>query len=192
MKAFLLALLIAYCCSANAVAADTNSRYTLYLIRHAEKQLDGSRDPVLTEVGRHRARQLADWFQGKNIEDTWSSDYYRTRDTVKPLLAQLGLELSIYDPGDQTVLVRQLHRRQHNALIVGHSNTIPELARLLCQCSIADMDESEHDRLIVITVVDGVTMVRTLQQNHLFRRLKKYQATARLTGANNTSASRLY
>ncbi len=169
MKALLLALIIACCISANAVANDNTSRYKLYLIRHAEKQLDGSKDPVLTEAGKVRSAQLAKWFQDKDIKDVWSSDYHRTRDTVIPLLTQLGLELSIYDPGEQSVLVKQLLDRQRNALIVGHSNTIPELARLLCKCKIADMDESEHDRLIVIAVVDGVTMVGTLRQDLLFQ-----------------------
>ena len=99
----------------------------------------------------------------------WSSNYHRTRDTVKPLLANLGLELVIYDPGDQAALVRQLKDCQQTALIVGHSNTIPELARLLCNCTIADMEETEYNRLIVISVVDDAVMARTLLQNSLFR-----------------------
>lgn len=169
MKALWLTLLIACCFSTNAVAEDTISSYKLYLIRHAEKQPDGSRDPVLTEAGKHRSEQLAKWFQDRNLEDVWSSDYHRTRDTVKPLLAQPGLELSLYDPADQSALVKQLLNRQRNALIVGHSNTIPELARLLCKCAITDMEEAEHDRLIVITVVDGVAMVGVLQQDVLFQ-----------------------
>ncbi|GMR15341.1 MAG: hypothetical protein BMS9Abin30_0967 [Gammaproteobacteria bacterium] len=155
--------------SANAATVDTNNRFTLYLVRHAEKQLDGSHDPVLTEAGKHRSEQLAKWFQGKDIEDIWSSNYRRTRDTAIPLLAQTGLKLSLYDPGDQTTLVKNLLDRQHNALVIGHSNTIPALARLLCRCAIADMDESEHDRLIVITVNDSETKVRTLQQDRLFQ-----------------------
>jgi len=155
--------------SAGAAAVDTNNSFTLYLVRHAEKQLDGSRDPVLTEAGKHRSEELAKWFQGKDIEDVWSSDYRRTRDTATPLLKQAGLALSLYDPRDQSTLVEHLLDRQHNALVIGHSNTIPELARLLCECAITDMDESEHDRLIVIAVVDGVTVVRTLQQSHLYQ-----------------------
>ena len=169
MKTFLLVLLIACSFSCNTFADDTIISYKLFLIRHAEKQQDGSRYPVLTEAGKQRAEQLAKWFQSKDIKDVWSSDYHRTRDTVKPLLKQLGLALNNYDPGDQSVLVKQLHERQHSALIVGHSNTIPELARLLCKCTIADMDETEHDRLIVVAVIDGATMVGTLQQNLLFQ-----------------------
>lgn len=174
MRASILTLLFACCFSLDVVAVDASHSYALYLIRHAEKQLDGSSDPGLTEAGKHRSEQLAKWFQDKDIEDIWSSDYRRTRDTANPLLIQSGLELSLYDPDVQTVLVKHLLDRQHNALVMGHSNTIPELARLLCQCAITAMDESEHDRMIVISVTDGEAKVRALQQNRLFRPINLY------------------
>lgn len=169
MKVLIATLLLAFFIDSSAFALQTGNNFTLYLIRHAEKQQDGSPDPVLTSAGKNRSKQLAEWFRDKDIADIWSSDYRRTRDTAKPLLTQLGLELSIYDPRDQTALVRNLLDRRHNALVVGHSNTIPELARLLCKCAIADMDESEHDRLIVIAIVDGAAKTNILEQNQLFQ-----------------------
>ena len=169
LSTLLISTLLTISMGASADDAEEYSRYTLYLIRHAEKELDGSSDPVLTQVGKNRAEQLATWFQSKGLEGIWSSDYHRTRDTVKPLLAKTGLKLSIYDPGDQAALVMQLKERQQTALIVGHSNTIPELARLLRNCNIVDMDETEHNRLIVISVVDDAVMARTMKQNILFR-----------------------
>ena len=60
-----------------AFAADDS--FTLYLVRHAEKQQDGSRDPELTDIGNQRSVKLASWFSDKNIKDVWSSDYKRTR-----------------------------------------------------------------------------------------------------------------
>ena len=146
-----LAILLCSCFGLCDTIADTSDNgFTLYLVRHAEKEADGSRDPVLTQTGKDRSEKLGNWFTGKDLKEVWSSDYTRTRDTAKPMLAQLGLTLSIYDPGDQTELVKQLLEQQHNALVVGHSNTIPELARLLCQCTVTDIDESEHYCLIVI------------------------------------------
>jgi len=155
------------CFIGSATAANKDDNYTLYLVRHAEKQSDGSRDPALTEAGKTRAEQLADRFQDKNLTEIWSSDYKRTRDTAMPTVFRLGLELSIYDPRDLTDLVKDLLHQQRTALIVGHSNTTPELARLLCDCYIADMDESEYDRLIVVSVTGSKTKVRTLQQSFL-------------------------
>ena len=169
MRLRILIFLLACCFIGNATATDKNSSYTLYLIRHAEKQADGSRDPALTEIGKNRSEQLAVWFQDKNITEIWSSDYKRTRDTAMPLATGLDLELTIYYPRNLPDLVKKLRRHQRTALIVGHSNTTPELARLLCDCSVTDMNESEYDRLIVISVVGSRLQVRTLQQNHLFQ-----------------------
>jgi broad specificity phosphatase PhoE len=165
----LLSILLLSClgiCSANA--DEGRDGFTLFLVRHAEKEADGSRDPKLTDAGEDRSKNLAGWFVDKDIRDIWSSDYIRTRDTARPLLSQLGLTLKIYDPRDQPELVRQLLDRRLSALIVGHSNTIPELARLLCQCTIADMDESEHDRLIIISFVNQSITTDILNQSELF------------------------
>ncbi len=169
MRIRLLIVLLACCFISNTNASDEDANYTLYLVRHAEKQQDGGRDPELTKEGKARSKQLANWFQDKDIKDIWSSDYKRTRDTAQPLVSRLRLELSIYDPRDLADLAGKLLYNQHTALIVGHSNTTPELARLLCDCSIADMDESEYDRLIVISVSGSKTKAMTLQQNHLLQ-----------------------
>ena len=142
--------------------------YTLYLVRHAEKQADGSRDPALTKAGQQRAVYLATWLTDKRIEDIWSSDYRRTRDTAQPLANQLDIETSIYDPRNQPLLTGHLLGRKNTALVVGHSNTIPELARLLCECENADMEETEYDRLIVIRIEGGQVTTKTLNQAKLF------------------------
>ncbi len=149
--------------------AESDGPFTLYLVRHAEKQTDSGRDPELTEEGSHRSVQLAGWFRDKGLVDIWSSDYKRTRDTATPTATSLKLKVEIYNAGNQTILIETLLERQHNALVVGHSNTIPELARLLCECSIPDMEDSEHDRLIVISIEDGHSQTRTMMQNRLFR-----------------------
>lgn len=162
----LLLLVLAYCLSAPVLASDEDV-FTLYLVRHAEKQADGSRDPALTAEGQQRAVFLAAWLKDKNIDDIYSSSYRRTIDTAQPLATELGLLLFIYDPGNQPLLVERLLAHQDNALIVGHSNTIPELARMLCECEVADIDETEYDRLIVITIDGARVNIKTLKQTKL-------------------------
>ena len=169
MRIQILLCLLVCSLTACATTPGPDNAYTLYLVRHAEKQSDGSRDPLLTEEGKQRAQQLANWFQNKDIEDIWSSDYKRTRNTAEPMLPNSESRLKIYDPGELASLSEKLLKMQHNAIVVGHSNTTPELARLLCQCVIDDMDESEYDRLIVISVIGDDTEVKILQQDHLFK-----------------------
>lgn len=167
MRVGILLLLLLGGCVGNTNLSDPGDSFTLYLVRHAEKQTDTESDPGLTETGKNRAEQLATWLQDKDIEDTWSSDYRRSRDTAGPLLARMGLELRLYDPRHLPALVAELLDNRRNALIVGHSNTTPELARLLCQCVIAAMDESEYDRLIVVSISAGKARAETLVQHAL-------------------------
>lgn len=131
--------------------------------------MDGGPDPGLTKAGKLRAEGIAAWFYDKGLERLWSSDYLRCRATVEPLMSGLELELKLYDPVNQTTLVEELLRDRRTALVVGHSNTVPELAGLLCDCPIAEMNDSEYERLIVISFTDNETSVKTLQQNDLFQ-----------------------
>lgn len=163
MRIQILIFLLVCSLTGEAFAANTNDSFTIYLVRHAEKQQDGSGDPELTEIGIQRSEKLADWFSDKNIEDIWSSDYKRTRDTANPILTKLKIELTLYDPRNLHGLTRILLIKAHTALVVGHSNTTPQLARLLCDCEIDDMDDSEHDRLIVISVQNGKSQSQTIQ-----------------------------
>ena len=167
MRSPVILILLTCCLVACATTPGAKDNFTLYLVRHAEKQADGSRDPELTEAGKQRSEMLANWLKDKDIQQVWSSDYKRTRNTAKPTLSRLGLELNIYDPRDLPALGETLFSNQNNALIVGHSNTTPELARLLCNCDIEDMDESEYDRLIVISVINGETQAKIFQQHQL-------------------------
>jgi len=163
-----LLLLLLVCCIGNTGATDTVDSYNLYLVRHSEKQEDDSNDPALSDAGRVRSEQLATWLQNKDIEDVWSSDYQRSRDTAGPLISSLGVELNLYDPRDLPALAEALLDIRHNALIVGHSNTTPELARLLCQCAIDDMDESDYEQLIIVSVSGKKVRAEILTQSSLF------------------------
>ncbi len=168
MRARIMLLLLLSACVGNTHVSPRDSSYTLYLVRHAEKQIDSGSDPFLTRAGITRSEQLAAWFQDKDIREVWSSDYNRSRDTAGPFVSGSGLELSLYDPLDLPALAGQLLDGRRNALVVGHSNTTPELARLLCRCVIADINETEYDRLIVISITDGKAKAETLTQDDLF------------------------
>lgn len=168
MRVQILLVVLLACLVVDTDAADPDGGYKLYLVRHAEKQQDDDSDPALSDAGMYRSEQLAGWFLDKDIKQVWSSDYRRSRDTAASLISSLGLELTLYDPHDLPALAKDLLEIHRNALIVGHSNTTPELARLLCLCPVSDMDESEYDRLIIVSVSEAETTVETLDQNTLF------------------------
>ena len=137
-------------CTATPALADTDeSGYSLLLLRHAEKT-SGGFDPDLTKYGQSRARFLASWRSELNVQAIWSSDFRRTRNTVEPLANKLGLAINIYDPGEQAYLVDDLLSAQVNAVVVGHSNTIPALAAMLCECEVAPMEDTDYERSFLI------------------------------------------
>lgn len=117
------------------------------LLRHAEKET-GVEDPGLTRAGHARADFIADWWGDprREIEAVWSSDYRRTRETAEPLAEQLGVQIRIYDAGDLPALAARLREEDVNAVVIGHSNTTPQLAALLCDCEVPPMDESDYER----------------------------------------------
>lgn len=155
-KFLLVGLLALASCAALDRDASTErpASFTLYLVRHAEKTHDG-KDPALSESGRRRADWTADWAMDKGLARIWSSDYRRSRDTAQPAAERLGLSVELYDPTDLEGLARRLLDRAETALVVGHSNTTPELAALLCECRVNDMSDEDYDRLLAVTVEPG-------------------------------------
>ena len=133
-------------------AASSAAPSVVFLVRHAEK-VDSSRDPELSEVGKVRAKTLADVLRSADIDYIHSSDYIRTRDTARPLALVTGLEIALYDPGDLPTIAETVKTTPGRHLVVGHSNTTPQLAALLGGESGPEINEAnEYDRLYILTI----------------------------------------
>ena len=146
--------------SGQTVADDT----VIYLVRHAEKAANGT-DPALSPAGRERAGLLADRLAKAGIGAIHSTDFRRTRDTAAPLARRLGLPVLLYDPERPEDLVETIRRAGGRHLVVGHSNTVPELVALLGGDGGPPIDEAgEYDRLYVVTLGDGGRVRTELQR----------------------------
>ncbi len=123
----------------------------VYLVRHAEKADDGTSDPPLTAPGEARAEGLADLLSEAGIDAIFTTPYVRTRETARPLAGRLGLGLLEYDPEDLSGFADALRRRGGRSLVSGHSNTTPELVRLLGgDAGPPIVEATEYDRLYVL------------------------------------------
>jgi phosphohistidine phosphatase SixA len=142
---FLLSLSLAF----SALAADGP---TIYLVRHAEKVIEDSNDPALTEAGQDRAISFAAMLHGKNVSHIFSTPYTRTRDTAAPTAHEHGISIEEYDPDQGQKLVDKLKTLTGVILVTGHSNTIPELVNLLSGESLQDLDERVYDRVYIVTL----------------------------------------
>jgi broad specificity phosphatase PhoE len=129
--AFLLALVPGL-----ASATPPNQTYPVYVVRHLNTP-EGQPDPDLLPEGREAAIALADMletdqFQGANRPVAiYVSDYKRTRQTAAPTAARFGLNVTIYDPRDTPGLIARVRREAGPVLIVGHSNTVPDIVAAL-------------------------------------------------------------
>jgi len=151
------------------VPAAARAQKAIFVVRHAEKTADPQQ--LLTEAGRARAQKLAAMLKDSGIAAIYSTDTARTRDTVKPLADALKLTIELYDTGasmsgkvDARAFVATLRKKHPNdfVLVVGHSNTIPNLLETLeCKEKVA-LDDAEYDNLFVVVpkADGGATLLR--------------------------------
>lgn len=130
-----------------------NSSFVIYLIRHAEKQVDMS-DPQLTKCGFSRAQQYAEDFSAIPLDTIYSSDYQRTQQTAQPIAQHQQLSVVSYDPQQLNEIAQTLLAKKQSALVVGHSNTTAVLAGILTDQKLTEFSEKEYDRVYKVKI-DG-------------------------------------
>jgi len=149
MKYYLLITLLLFVLPTQA--ADS---FSIYLIRHAEKQVGGE-DPGLTPCGELRAEQIAKLLEHTEIKHIYSTAYQRTMATAKPFAQQQKLPIKQYSPAKLAEFKQQLLTQKEHALVVGHSNTTPQLTALLSDLDVADITEKQYRNLYQIQVSDS-------------------------------------
>ncbi len=140
-----------------------HDNFTLYLVRHAEKQSE-SKNPALTYCGRERAKQLATLLSNANIKSIYSTSYQRTMSTAAPLSKKKLIAIKNYNPRELEQFALHLKPRKENALIVGHSNTTPQLTQLLSQQAVVAIGEQEYQKLYQLQFIDGKSQLTQLKQ----------------------------
>lgn len=128
--------------------------FTLYLVRHAEKELDTSDEPDLTYCGFQRADWFAKYLKDEPIEMVHSTKFLRTMHTARPTADQFDLGIQEYAPNDLGRFAEELLNDGQNALVVGHSNTTGVLAGILAneEGKLLEILDSEYDKIFVVTV----------------------------------------
>jgi len=149
IRRYFLALLAGAILTA-CVTTPPQSDAVYYLVRHAEKTKDKN-DPALTQAGAKRAQDLTTLLKGVPLTKIYSSDYRRTRDTAAPVAAAKSLEVVIYNPRDLEGLSKKLLAETGHILVVGHSNTTPDLSQLLGgEAGKPIVEATEYDRLYTL------------------------------------------
>ena len=142
MKGAVAAGVLAAC-----LALPARAQEVLVLVRHAEK-VDSSKDAALSAAGQARAKALAVRLRDAGLAAIFTSEFQRTKATGQPLAEALKLAPRVHPAKDTAGLVALLRKEPGRALVVGHSNTLPEIARAYgVELAMAD---DEYDALYLL------------------------------------------
>ena len=123
-----VALLVSF---ASAVGhAATPAQPNIYVMRHLHTPA-GVSDPDLTDEGKKYAAAVSHSFQRDPPDVIYVSSTKRAQQTAAPLAERLKLTPKIYDPRDTPGLIASVSAETGTVLIVGHSNTVPDIVEKL-------------------------------------------------------------
>ena len=139
-----------------------DSTVVVYLVRHAEKADDGTDDPPLAVAGQIRVQILRALLADADLTHVHTTDWKRTRQTGLPIAEAVGVEPVLYDARDLDGVAAEIAATPGRHLVVGHSNTTPQLTAALGGDPSGPIQELEYDRLYVVTIVPARPPLTTL------------------------------
>ena len=151
MKKIIVFLL--FFCFQISLGQNTITQY--YFIRHAEKA-DSSKNPDLSEKGLERAQEWRALFSEIKFDAVYSTDFNRTLQTIQPIIADNNQLLKIYNP--KMIDIEAFKKETHGKtiLIVGHSNTIPNMVnQIIKENKYTNIEENQFGNLYIVTLFEN-------------------------------------
>ena len=136
------------------------STTTVFVMRHAEKLTSNpqDKDPPLAPAGEARALELVQHFgrapKGQGLDAIIVSEFRRTQDTVRPLANQLGIPVIVVPAADPAGAAKRAlaENRGGRVLIVGHSDTVPQIVEELSGVEVGPMSEADYGTIYIVAV----------------------------------------
>ncbi|HEX8281349.1 MAG TPA: phosphoglycerate mutase family protein, partial [Chthoniobacterales bacterium] len=133
------------------LAQETHAQATIFIVRHAEKATSGDpKDPDLSDAGRVRAEALATTLRDADIKAIYVSEFKRSRQTAEPLARVRNIDIRTVAAKESGSLLEQLKEASGNVLVVGHSNTIPEILKSFGLAADVVITDEDYDNLFVV------------------------------------------
>ena len=152
--------LAAGCVALLLAAATASAQQTIFLVRHAERadaappaggtMTAPSTDPPLSTAGHERAAHLATMLRSANVKYIFATEFLRTRQTAAPLAQARHLETVSIPGNEPDALITELRGLKGSIVIVGHSNSVPDILKRLGVKEEITIAETEFDNLFVI------------------------------------------
>ena len=138
---------------------------TVFLVRHAEKEDEPKQDPPLKKEGATRSQELARLLSDAGVKTIITSQFKRTNQTAEPLASKLGLTVTsislksnptnpklIAEKSTAEVVNKILEHAGESVLLIGHSNSLPDVIKMLGGDVVPTIDERKFDDLFIVTV----------------------------------------
>ena len=164
-KTILFALVLLFASFASFAAQEDFKPVTVFLVRHAEREDEPRQDPPLNKEGAARSQELAKLLGATGIKKIITSQFARTKQTAEPLAAKLSLTPAlislrsnptnprqIAEESTAEVVNKILERSGESVLLVGHSNSLPDVIKMLGGDEVPTIDERKFNDLFIVTV----------------------------------------
>jgi 2,3-bisphosphoglycerate-dependent phosphoglycerate mutase len=139
----------------------------VFLVRHAERADAGmaaatiaGADPVLSEAGKARAQALGRMLKDARLAAIFTTEYRRTKDTALPVATSAGIAAEAVESKNTAALLDKIKQSSGNVLVVGHSNTVPEIIKGLGVTEPVTIAEGDFDELFVVVRGTPPALVR--------------------------------
>ena len=93
--------------------------------------------------------------QDAHITGVYATEVARTQQTAEPLAKQFHIQTRIVPAKEYDQLLAQLKTAKGNAVVVGHSNTVPEIIQRLGAGPVPAIADAQYDLLFVVTRLDA-------------------------------------
>ena len=140
------------------VAVPGYSQTALIVVRHAERA-DQSQDTKLSATGEERARALARTLADANVSAIYVTQFQRTAQTAKPLAEHLNVKPVVMEAQDVAGLALKIRTSNANqvVLVVGHSDTVPNILKAFGHLEPITIEQDEFDSLFILVPRSGQT-----------------------------------
>jgi broad specificity phosphatase PhoE len=150
-------ILLAFAFALWSLAAPTvaAAQGAVFVVRHAERA-DTSADSLLSSAGEARAARLETILKDAGITQIYTTNLRRTIQTAAPLATSLKVKPTELPVNDLDGLLSGLQAASHaRVLVVGHSNTVPQILQRLGIADPITIADTEYDNLFILVPQKG-------------------------------------
>lgn len=134
-----------------ALAAGTADA-AVFVVRHAERADAKDDASLLSRRGRKRAKLLARVLAAVPLKAVYTTEYERTQQTARPAAEAKGLTVTVTDSEKAAALAAELKAlpAERDVLVVGHTDTIPDILKGLGVAEAVTIPDGEYDNLFIV------------------------------------------